>query len=327
MSEWLQESQDFQLAQDLAKALEQEQDCQKRLELIQGEAEALRVAVEEKRRIKSEAQAKADREREDEEFARKLAADEVKYFEDRKQQFEDDEKMSYQLEQEEKRLYSDSKSESKDFDGDDCADAKSSRFEHKEDRPMKEEVDEKEAPKEVKEKTKRELRSEEQRRLFKELPSNHPYKKFNFKVMKDETVISKIWEKAAVEVQEIKDSLCIVLQLPNIQKLHIGIENQGKQMKIEAKRLVRKSSSTASLTNIFSSDSTNYNAEFVLDGDINVTSQDIYHEYNAEYGLLYIYVENICLDKDFAAKDGMMLEKGKQLLNSFKDKFLRIFGK
>ena len=29
LSEWLQESQDLQLAQDLAKALEEEHDCQK----------------------------------------------------------------------------------------------------------------------------------------------------------------------------------------------------------------------------------------------------------------------------------------------------------
>jgi len=84
-----------------------------------------------------------------------------------------------------------------------------------------------------------------------------------------------------VEIQEVKESLCIVLQLPNIQKLHIGIENHGKRMKIEAKRFIRNKSASSSSAvaiaqNLFSTDSTNYNAEFVLDGDINVTSKDIY---------------------------------------------------
>jgi len=362
LSEWLQESQDFQLAQELATALEQEGDCQKRLELIQGEAEALRVAVEEKRRMKNEAQAKSELERADEEFARKLAADEVKYYESRNKQFEEDEKFCFELDEEEKKTSSEAKSssttspaESKSGDIRDMADSKS---DYKEGRLYKEDYEEKEdvqsssstrtsrstslsSTKIVSETsnkriTKREQRSQEQKQKFDELPATHPWKKFNFTIMKDEPTISKLWEKAVVEIQEVKESLCIVLQLPNIQKLHIGIENHGKRMKIEAKRFIRNKSASSSSAvaiaqNLFSTDSTNYNAEFVLDGDINVTSKDIYHEYFAEFGLLYIYVENICLDKEFVnskvAGLGGESNSVKQMLGSFKNNFLRIFGK
>jgi hypothetical protein len=348
--------------------LEQEGDCQKRLELIQGEAEALRVAVEEKRRMKNEAQAKSDLERADEEFARKLAAEDVKYYENRSKQFEDDEKLCFELDEEEKNTKSESKSssstsspaESKGSFDSNVADSKS--FDHKEARLYKEDYEEKEDPQtstrtsrasSFSSKTpiadlsrrvinKREQRSQFQKQSFDELPTTHPWKKFNFTVMKDEPTISKIWEKAVVDIHEVKESLCITLQLPNIQKLHIGIENHGKRMKIEAKRFIRNKSASASssssaagpLTQLFSSDSTNYNAEFVLDGDINVTSKDVYHEYFAEYGLLYIYVENICLDKEFVSSKGPGLGSStgestsmKQMLGSFKNNFLRIFGK
>lgn len=326
LSEWLQESQDLQLAQDLAKALEEEHDCQKRLELIQGEAEALRVAVEEKRRVKAEAQSKAEREKEDEEFARKLAADEVKYFESKKQQYEDDEKLCYELEQEEKNRYAESKADFKD-DMTDSSSVADSKGEEKEDRSYQEKEDVEPTPALSPRQNRRALRSKEQKQIFDNLPSSHAYKKFDSSSMKDESVVSKIWEKGSVEISEVQNALCISVQLPNIQKLHIGIERDGTVMKIHAKRYVRKSSSapSSSLAQLFTTDSTQYTAEFILDGRVNVTTKDIYHEYYQESGVLFIYVENICLDRD-GTRDGV-LGKGKQFLDSMKNNFLRIFGK
>jgi hypothetical protein len=356
------------LAQELAKALETERDCEQRIALIHGEAEAVRIAVEEKRRIKAEAQAKLDIEKADEEFARKLAADEVKYFEDKKRQFEDDEKYCYELDQQEKGRQKavPSRAESKDEndeqeckDGDtadtkgsyeDCdekesyCDAKEVFREEKEVYPVtappsivdeeeeKEDEDDEVTPETSRQK-KRALRSKLQRQRIEELPSTHPFKKYNFNIMKEESIISKLWEKANVEINELQESLCLTVQLPNIQKLHIGMENHGKTMKIQAKRYLRKnknsssssSSAVASLTNLLSSDSTQYHAEFVLDGEISVTTKDIYHEYYQEYGTLFIYIENICLDEDGSSSSNI-LGKGKNLLNSFKKNFLRIFN-
>lgn len=334
LSEWLQESQDFQLAQELAKALEQEHDCQKRLEMIQGEAEALRVAVEEKRRIKSEAQAKTDQELADEEFARKLAADEVKYFESKKQQFEDDEKYCHELQAQERQLYGESKAESKD-DLTDCSsiadskgggDEKQVLREEKSSRSLKESKDD-DSVLESPRTSRRALRSKLQRQLFDDLPENHPYKKHNFNFTKDEALVSKIWEKGSAEITELKEALCITLQLPNIQRLHVGLDKEGKMMKINAKRYVRKNSTaspTSSISQLFTTDSTQYNAEFVLDGDVAVTTRDIYHEYYQEYGVLFIYVENICLDCETSQKT--VLGKGRQALSKFKNNLLRIFG-
>jgi hypothetical protein len=360
LSEWLQETQDLQLAQQLSKALETERDCEQRIALIQGEAEAIKIAVEEKRRIKAEAQAKLDIERADEEFARKLAADEVKYFEDKKRQFEDDEKYCYTLEEQEKGRHAvplrveskdendeeeckddataDTKGSYDDDEKESYCDAKETFREEKEASPVAkpapvvDEDEEKEGTPETLRQKKRALRSKLQRQRIEELPSSHPFKKYNFNTLKEESVISKLWEKANVEINEIDESLCLTVQLPNIQKLHIGMENHGKLMKIHAKRYLRKnktssSSAVASLTQLLSSDSTQYQAEFVLDGEISVTTKDIYHEYYQEYGTLFIYIENICLDEDSTVSSSNILGKGKNLLNSFKKNFLRIFNK
>ncbi len=381
ITEWVVESQDLAMAQELAEALEQERDCQKRLELIQGEAEAVRIAVEEKRRIKAESQAKIDREKADELFAKQLAEEEVKYFSDRKQQYEDDEKYSYELDQEEKRGYESKLSDSKDYKGDgefvipdkedddldtaaekvvsrtvssssswdayDCDEKPSRRRSTSLSRPpvLEEKLTpvksiplhaEQEVPlsPETTKQNKRAKRSQLQRVKFdNEIPSTHVYKKYNFSSVKDENIVSKIWEKANVEIAELHEALVLMIQLPNIQRLHIGMENQGRTMRIKAKRYVRNNGSSSKSSNLsipfFSTDSTQYNAEFFLDGEICVTTQDIYHEYYQEYGLLFIYVENICLDRDNEGESasGKMLGKGKNLLNSFKNNFMRVFGK
>lgn len=369
LSEWLQESQDFQLAQDLAKALEEERDCQRRLELIQGEAEALRVAVDEKRRIKSDAQSKADRERADEEFAKKLAADEVKYFESKKQQFEDDEKFCYELEAEEKRYFAQSKDEvdadekyARELQGDfpDEKDCKSEFAktlpafstlneqlfaEHKEDEPEhdgdyvvpndeEEKANDEELSTEELRIKKRSARANLLQEKLKSSPNSSQYMKHNFHIMKDEAVISKLWEKANAEIMEITDALVLTIQLPNIQKLHIGIENYGRMIKIDAKRFVRSNISSTKMSNAFTTDSTQYIAEFVLDGEIFLTNDKIYHEYNYEHGLVHIYIEDICLDMEnldsantsVSQKGvGALSTKGKNILNAFKNNFLRIF--
>jgi hypothetical protein len=86
---WVQETNDYEKAQELAQALAEEEKARRKLELLRGETEALRVAVEEKRKVKATAEEKKLRETEDEKYAKTLAEEEEKEYFRRKQELEE----------------------------------------------------------------------------------------------------------------------------------------------------------------------------------------------------------------------------------------------
>lgn len=73
VDEWMKENEDFELAKQLSQTFAEEEKTRRALDIAKGESEALRVAVDERRRMKAEAEAKATMMRDDEELAKRLA--------------------------------------------------------------------------------------------------------------------------------------------------------------------------------------------------------------------------------------------------------------
>ena len=69
-AEWIREECDEKLAKKMEKDLVEEAKLARALEISSGEAEALNVAIEERRRLQREAKEKKEREKRDEEMAR-----------------------------------------------------------------------------------------------------------------------------------------------------------------------------------------------------------------------------------------------------------------
>lgn len=98
MKEWMQENDDIAQAKELAESLDEEDKATRRLEILKGESEALRIAVEEKRRLKAFAEARFVREKEDEDFAKRLAVEEENEIRQQREEFlKADEKLCRQL--------------------------------------------------------------------------------------------------------------------------------------------------------------------------------------------------------------------------------------
>lgn len=339
LGEWIQETNDFKLAQELAEAMEQEEMSQRRLDIIKGETAALKLAVDEKRRLKADAEAKQSREREDAELARKIAAEEEKFAEDSKKQYEADEKLCKDLLEDDDKSTSfvvkeDMKASPKNkvsADDDKIIRGNATDLcEHKDDghEDSKEELPDTSRDRDLA----KSIARKEYRRDFQKHKRSQKVAFFNPKCDgNDEATIARLWEVAAAEVDDVQGAVCLTLLLPNIKDLQVNIEPDGLTVRIEAKRMVfdRYTAST---------DNAHYIAEFHLDGrNLRVSSNDINYEYSSDSGLLHVYIEEVCLDVDSGSSSkaassssfnnaSSASEKKRSMLKSIQNNFLRIFG-
>ncbi len=326
LGEWIQETNDFKLAQELAEAMEKEMESQKRLEIIQGESAALKLAVEERRRIKAEADAKVAREKEDADYAKRIAEEEEKYYHDAKRQYEEDEKMCKDLQDEHnapryEEKEDDEKAPSRrcfDSDDDDYkADSKdddaafdfvpnqtfagtatTSYLEHKEDgepdfSAYQEEVPDTSGDRDLA----ISIARNEYRQDFQKLKQRQMLALYDsHQSSKDEKLICQLWDRANAEVDDVQGAVCLTLLLPNVKKLKVNIESDGITVRVVAWRQILE-------RRLATTDNSQYVAEFHLDGrNIRITPKDISYDYKAETGILHVYIEEVCLDTGATAK-------------------------
>lgn len=330
LGEWIQETNDFKLAQELAEAMEKERESQRRLEIIQGESAALKLAVEEKRRIKAEADAKTAREREDAEFAKRIAEEEEKFYYDAKRQYEEDEKLCKEMQdtvtplrptREEKEddnevHEDDNKAPSRRcFDSDnedDCkADCKgdydmddTNAFDFVPNQTFQgtattsyfdeKEIEEEYEPMPDTSKDRElamSIARNEYRQDFQKLKQRQTLALYDAsKSSKDEKLVCQLWDRANAEVDDVQGAVCLTILLPNVKKLKVNIESDGITVRVVAWRQILE-------RRLATTDNSQYVAEFHLDGrNIRIAPKDISYDYKAETGILHVYIEEVCLD-------------------------------
>lgn len=90
MADWKRENADMLIAKEISEKFEKEMKLERNLESSKGESEALRIAVEESKRIKLEAQAKEMRERNDASYVERLLLEEKRLLDEAKKREEED---------------------------------------------------------------------------------------------------------------------------------------------------------------------------------------------------------------------------------------------
>jgi hypothetical protein len=261
VKEWVQENNDMHMAAELAKTLDEEEAANRRLEVLRGESEALKVAVEEKRRLRAEAEAKIQREKDDEAFAKKFVEDEEKEFQrSRASMMYADEKLCRQLStdldkksgakdgsptnhDDERKEWDESEDEYEeeqedeehkaDHDEDDSCHAERAiqQLEHDFElaRHFQRQLDlEARAMKtqlEAKDEMySRKLQVMEERKAFmgrKRAQLAGDYEKHC--QQKNESYVASLWENAEADVDNVQNALCLTLLLPNITNVQVKL--------------------------------------------------------------------------------------------------------
>ncbi|KAJ1443974.1 hypothetical protein B484DRAFT_389176, partial [Ochromonadaceae sp. CCMP2298] len=266
MDDWCRENKDLTLAKEMAEKEEREEVARKaavKSAVAQGEAAALKVAIDETRRIKAEAKARDSRMAQDSDMAKSMyEADEKEAFESSKsnmQRAHEDEKLARQL-----SMQADDK-DSKDCDSDDDknSDDEKSCGDYKEDVEEKEEGEDEEAlVREVSQKF-QQLDADEraaqdaQRQLHEQQKTEDEQSKKDFELSRRMAVktereahrsykykemqqsfqrcqrgakaVAELWENAEAEVDDVCEAVCITLLLPNIINLSVKVIKSGRK--------------------------------------------------------------------------------------------------
>lgn len=134
----------------------------------------------------------------------------------------------------------------------------------------------------------------------------------------DVNAVAKIWEEADVEVEDVANGVCMTILLPYL--LDLKVKRMKKQIiEITATRAIYEGDTSAT------PDNSSYNAEFVIDGcKVDIRQEDLSYDYNSECGLLHIYIDNIYLDND---GDGDDSEARVSMVSAITKSLSRIFGR
>lgn len=329
MDEWARENSDKEMAVKLTKTLEEEEKLAKQAELAKGEAAALRVAIDETRRIKAEAKDREMREKRDADYAKSVYDADEKDAKLSERLLEDDAKLARQLAD-----LDDSKGAySKDADEKDCGSATSGsgcKEDHSESKYDDEKEDEEafvraasakfeqlDADMEV---ARREQLALDQARSAREMSQQlkdynlsrrlavkterEAHKQRKFKAMQQSfercqrgnEAVATLWEQCEAEVDDVCDAVCITLLLPSIIDLKVRVVKNGRKVAIDAKRLVLESDRFATPEN------SNYLAEFKIQGrNVQIHDTSVSHDYASDTGLLHIYIEGVSLQNNEAS--------------------------
>lgn len=325
-------------------------------DISRGEQAALSLAMEERRRMLAEAQAKREIESKDTEFCKKLAADEC----DQDQKLtevcakdEDFAKSVYDSLQDEllaeeiqRREAEDYKKYCEERDNNLRADAKWAQehqdmlrreFEAEEDKVISKDYA---LAKQVQDDLERVEKAQKKKQEILDLRMSHRLQVISsreehrrkkriawmssasYKPFSDFSLISKQWIDADAEVEDVQDGICMTIVLPHLKNISVRVVGK-KIVELKAERMIYAHEPSPT------SENSQYLAEFVIDGsNVNITEEDMSYEYDSESGLLHIYVEKVRLQNEQEIKlENEEQAKEKTMLTTIKNTFQRIFGK
>eukprot|EP01034_Spumella_vulgaris_P036568 gene36568-45099_t len=287
------------------------------MEIALGESEALRVAVQERRRMKDDAEAKVSLSKRDEELAKKMTAEDEEEIENHRRRLEEDERFARDVDE---KATPQKKSEREETRAESKAEEKQSH----DDKHLEEKEDKNaESPAEIQARQAQIQRDFDVARIEQqEADTAHKTSKFNqerrdyalsrklavkaeraehrrlkrlevlaaITSFPTEALIAEQWEQAAAQVEDVCDGICITLLLPNIIRVKVSVTgNSGRKVLIDAVRMTHDDTATP--------DNSQYIAEFKIDGaNVKLTDEDMSFDYSSETGLLHIYVESVSLD-------------------------------
>jgi len=336
-NDWIREESDAKIAEELSEKLKYEEKMTKENEISAGEAEALKVAIEERRRIQAEADAKKHMECKDSEMAKQVVIDDAEEEHAFKELLSKDDEAAKKLhDQLQDELLAEElmKKEEAEFmvlqkkkqaliDKDAKIAQKEllreqEAFRVSEKQRQDEVLRQAMADFEVARKTQKELdvaASEAKMTQEKEdaqcalkltiLAARDAHRRakrleliHSPKVFNTISKVSQQWLEADAEVEDVAGGLCLTLLLPYLRDIKVSALDR-KRVDLEAYRIVGSEEQKANLATV---DNSQYSAEFVIDGrNVNITNNDVSFEYSSESGLLFVYVENVHLDEDGTA--------------------------
>lgn len=350
-NEWVQEIVDKKVSEKLQADIEREEKANAVLEEKRGEEEAMRVAIEERRRIKALAEEKRKSEAADAEFAKKsiladiderhrideLCAKDEDFAKQYAKQI-DDEILAERLQEEERKEQEMYRKQQDEIAEADCKFAAET-----ESRLMKEVEDEKESLRKADFEFARKAQQSFNREYHEEKVTSvakdaEVAKKVSIKMAREDhrnekkrlvmnmgknftdlKVVHQVWEDAEAEVEDVSGGICITILLPFMNSINVKISGRRKnRVELEARRTTF---SEESEFNKRDENSNFYAAEFVIDGAENMKDKDVSYDYSSESGLLHIYIDDLML-KNLGDSE----EEKKGVLAGLKKSFNRFYN-
>jgi hypothetical protein len=359
VKEWVREDSDYKLAMSLTSQLDEEDRRLAKMNIQKGEEEALKIAIEERNRLKQRREEREILEKQDALLARKLVLEEEEKYFQAKQTMEDDEKyIASLMEGIAEADCKDSKSTGRKISlltefGDDkhhnCLEEKDGSLDSAQKRTMifadsknvfNDEGEEKsevapihprcqrpaaideEGSAEVDAALSRKRSVKKSRALF--VADKAAQAMLKADAFPTEAAVARQWELAEVTIEDVCDGICITVTLPNLAKLKCRVIENSRKIMIEAERLLFSSGFGVDSAPIKpTEENSQYNAEFSLNGrNVRLTAENIQYEYSSETGLLHVFIDNVYLDDQAANK---AFSSG--VIGGFISRFGRLFGK
>lgn len=348
-SEWIRETADRHLAKTIADRLLQEDRMERDAKTAEGEAFAIRVAIEERQRIAREAQRKADQEKADHAAARRVVLDDVDRKLEKKHQIDEDvaaaeslqkllqdEMLAEDIANAERRVMEEYKSKMRSIEEADLelAERQQAEFDRvaRNERATVEDGDfelacrvQRESDRDSflqKKKCEQTDSAMARKMQVKALREEHRSKtlaRFSKFMNAEDTPesVSKQWSEADAEVDDVAEGICITILLPYMNDLKVHLANSHK-IEILARRLKTVQQSVRPDAEF--KETTEYNAEFEIDGaGVKIAETQLSYEYCSSSGLLHVYVDNLQL------RDQSAVSKS-TILDSLRSSFRRLLG-
>lgn len=349
---WRQEERDRLVATEISERLSAESKLQIEHDIKNGEKEALRVAIEERRRIQNAEREKLLREQRDAEYAKQIISEEIEGEKMFKQACEEDpiiavkvqdilrdevlaeeialkeEQMEFQIQQYQRQLEEKDQEIARELQSildQESAIIRKKQTEEDFECARREQV----AWETSNEVDKIKIQNDDEKASIKiaiqTMRENHRHRKkllhqaSEKALVIDEEQIAEQWLNAEADVEDVANGICITLFLPNLLDLKVKCVSKTK-IEIDASRSVshkNKSSATA--------ENSTYSAEFLIEGPkVRITNEALSWIYESETGLLHVYIDAVHLDSGNTKED---MEASNKVLKTLSNGFSRIFGK
>ena len=302
-SQWMQLDADEEMAKAVAKDLEKEIADEKSASIKQGESAALKVAIEERRKMQAEAAQKVAQEKADTELAKKSVLDDVEEAHNFKVLCEKDDEvaakihaqlqdeiLAEELQKKEDKAFEELKEQQRIKDNERAQ----HDFELARQTQINLDVHAAESKSALEKKDAAialEMAistSREEHRRRKRLEVVHSNVVFN-SIQK----VSKQWEEAEADVEDVAGGLCLTLLLPYLRDIKLKASTNNT-VDLEAFRIISAEERKRELD---TEENSQYCAEFLIDGNnVSIEDRDLSFEYSSESGLLHVYVESVHLD-------------------------------
>jgi len=110
-------------------------------------------------------------------------------------------------------------------------------------------------------------------------------------------IISQAWEEAEATIQDVADGICITIELPYLNNLRVRTTDHHT-VEIEATR-VKFADTDGKIDPKYNAvEHVNYSADFIIDGEgVDLDDTCLSYEYLSDTGLLHVYCDSVSLSK------------------------------